>query len=463
MGESSRKGKMGKLILDDIIKATGGNVLSRAHGEFTGLSTDSRTIREGELFVALKGPTFDGHDFLSDALAKCAGGLVHRLLSADLGGKTLIQVADTLTALQDVARYLRDRRDVPVIGVTGTNGKTTTKELIASIFGQETKVLKTRGNLNNHIGLPLCISGMDGDEGVMVLEMGSNASGDIRELCDIAHPGFAVVTNVGPAHLEGFGSIETVRNTDLEILDYANTVCINADDRFLFEGIGEFRGKVITYGIINKADVTAVDITPEERGSCFRLCLPGGRGIDIHLSLPGRFNILNTLAAAAIADECGVGLESIRQGIETFGGVPMRLEIKEIDGVLVISDVYNANPASVEEAIKELVRLGKARKIAVLGDMLELGAYSGEAHREIVSLISQAEIDIFIAVGPEMTSASAEFRGVRYAVEDSSSAGAVLSGIWRKGDTVLIKGSRGMKMEKALDGILAAKEAKDAL
>jgi UDP-N-acetylmuramoyl-tripeptide--D-alanyl-D-alanine ligase len=454
---------MGKLILDEIVKATGGSLLSRARYEFAGLSTDSRTIREGELFVALKGPTFDGHEFLGDALAKGAGGVVHRLPSADFGGKTLIRVDDTLKALQDIARYLRGKCTVPVIAVTGTNGKTTTKELIASIFGQEMKVLKTRGNLNNHIGLPLCLAGMDGDEKVMVLEMGSNAEGDIRVLCDIARPDFAVVTNVGPAHLEGFGSIETVRKTDLEILDFAKTACVNADDRFLLEGTREFKGKIITYGIQNDTDVRAVDITAEERGSSFRLCLPDKKETGIHLPLPGRFNILNALAAAAIANERGIATDSIKRGLESFRGVPMRLEIREFNGVLIISDVYNANPASVEEAIKELLRLGKARTVAVLGDMLELGSYSGEAHRSIVRRMSQAGIDIFIAVGPEMTSAASEFTGDCYTAGDSFSAGAVLSEIWREGDTILIKGSRGMKMEKVLDAVPASMEGRNAL
>jgi UDP-N-acetylmuramoyl-tripeptide--D-alanyl-D-alanine ligase len=454
---------MGKLILDEIVKATGGSLLSSARREFAGLSTDSRTIREGELFVALKGPTFDGHEFLADALAKGAGGVVHRLPSTDFGGKTLIRVADTLKALQDIARYLRGKCDVPVIAVTGTNGKTTTKELIASIFGQVMKVLKTRGNLNNHIGLPLCLAGMDGDEEVMVLEMGSNAEGDIRTLCDIARPDFAVVTNVGIAHLEGFGSIEAVRKTDLEILDFAKTACVNADDRFLLEGVRGFKGKVITYGVQSSADVRAVDITPGERGSSFRLCLPSKKEIAVHLPLPGRFNILNALAAAAIADERGISPDSIKSGLESFRGVPMRLEIKRFNGVLIISDVYNANPASVEEAIKELRRLRRARTVAVLGDMLELGSYSGEAHRRIVRLLSQAGIDIFIAVGPEMIYASAEFTGDCYTAEDSFSAGAVLSEIWREGDTVLIKGSRGMKMEKVLDAMPAAAGGTNAL
>jgi UDP-N-acetylmuramoyl-tripeptide--D-alanyl-D-alanine ligase len=453
---------MGHLILDEIVTATGGSILSETHREFTGLSTDSRTIREGELFVALQGPTFDGHTFLSDALRKGAGAIVHLPAAGQFSGKTLVRVNDTLEALQDIARFRRAKCAAPVIGVTGTNGKTTTKELIASIFGQEKKVLKTRGNLNNHIGMPLCLAGMDGDEEVMVLEMGSNAEGDIKVLCDIAGPDFAVVTNVGPAHLEGFGSLEMVRKTDLEILDYVKTACVNADDRFLIEGLGGFGGKVITYGIENKADVGALDISAEARGSRFRLCLPGGKEIDITLSLPGRINVLNALAAASIADECGITPDVIKRGLESFRGVPMRLEIKEFDGVLVISDVYNANPASMEEAIKELARLGKKRTIAVLGDMLELGSYSEEAHRKIVRQLSETGIDIFVAVGREMVNASQEFTGTCYRVEESFSAGAVLAGLCGEGDTVLLKGSRGMKMEKALD-ICMAGEKKNAL
>ncbi len=453
---------MGQLILDEIVKATGGRVLCETHREFTGLSTDSRTIRDGELFVALQGPNFDGHTFLGNALRKGAGAIVHLPAEGPFGGKTVVRVDNTLKALQDIARYLRAKCAIPVIGVTGTNGKTTTKELIASIFGQVKKVLKTRENLNNHIGMPLCLSGMDGDEEVMVLEMGSNAEGDIKVLCDIAGPDFAVVTNVGPAHLEGFGSLEMVRKTDLEILDYVKTVCVNADDGFLMEGIRGFAGKVISYGMENRADVRASDIMAEAKGSRFRLCLPGGREIDISLSLPGRFNVLNALAAASVADECGISPEVIKQGLESFGGVPMRLEIKEFDGVLVISDTYNANPASMKEAIKELARLGKKRTIAVLGDMLELGAYSEEAHRKIVRQLSETGIDIFVAVGHEMVNASVEFNGTCYRVEDSFSAGSVLSGICDEGDTVLLKGSRGMKMEKALD-VCMARERKNAL
>ena len=441
---------MGRLKIEDIVQATGGKVLRGKAEKFSGLSIDSRNIREGELFVALKGDHFDGHDFINLALMTGAGALVQVPPVEPPADKTIIRVKDTLAALQDLARFLRSRMALPVIGVTGTNGKTTTKELISSIFGQRHKVLKTTGNLNNHIGLPLCIDRMDGDEDVMVLEMGSNRRGDIKQLCEIALPDSCVVTNVGPAHLEGFGSLEAVRDTDLEILAYARVASVNADDAFLLEGTKNYTGRLITYGMKKTADVFAKDIMLGTRGAGFKLCFSDKRKIAVDLQLSGMVNIYNALAAASIADALDVELEDIKHGLESFGGVPMRLEIKELLGSLVISDVYNANPASMEEALKELVRLKRKRTIAVLGDMLELGGYAEEAHRKLLRLASALKIDVLVAVGPEMNRVAGEFKGRCYQTEDSAGAKSVLLSICRDGDAVLIKGSRGMHMEKAL-------------
>ena len=449
-GVETIKEIMGTLMLDEILKATGGRILCGKQREFSGLSTDSRTIKNGELFIALKGDNFDGHDFVHNALKKGSGAIVHFPPVEPDKGKTVIHVKNTLHALHDIARYLRLKVNIPVIGVTGTNGKTTTKELIASIFAEKHKVLKTFGNLNNHIGLPYCLANMEGDENIMVLEMGSNAPGDIRLLCDIAYPDYAVVTNVGPAHLEGFGSLEMVRKTDLEILEYIKIASVNADDLFLLEGIKEFKGKTITYGIDNTADVYAKNIVSQERGSGFRLCFSDGRDIDINLSIAGRFNIYNALAAASTADEFDMSPEDIKRGLEGFKGVPMRLSIRDLSGALIISDVYNANPASMEEAVKELIRLKRLRTIAVLGDMLELGPYAEEAHKNLVRRLSELNIDLLIAVGSEMIKASSEFSGICYSADDSAVAKSILSGICREGDTVLVKGSRGMRMERAL-------------
>jgi UDP-N-acetylmuramoyl-tripeptide--D-alanyl-D-alanine ligase len=447
---SAPREMMGRLQLEEIVQATKGKVLCGKTKKFSGISIDSRNIREGELFVALKGERFDGHDFISSALANGSGALVQTAPGELPEDKTVILVRDTLAALQALARYLRSETGRPVIGVTGTNGKTTTKELIASIFGQQQKVLKTTGNFNNHIGLPLCIAGMDGDEDIMVLEMGSNRRGDIKELSEIALPDFCVVTNVGPAHLEGFGSLEAVRDTDLEILDYVKVASLNADDKFLLEGIKNYTGRLITYGIKNNADVYAKDIMLGTRGSGFKLCFSDKKKIPVNLQLSGTVNVYNALAAASIAHALEVGLDDIKNGLESFGGVPMRLEIKEIQGALVISDVYNANPASMEEALKELVRLKKKRMIAVLGDMLELGGYAGEAHKKLLSLVSDLKIDMLIAVGPEMSRAAKEFQGTCYQAENADAARSVLLSVFEKGDAILIKGSRGMRMEKVL-------------
>lgn len=444
---------MGSLKLKDLVQATGGKALCGKLEKFTGLSIDSRTIREGELFVALKGDHFDGHDFISAALMTGAGALVGSPPQKLPENKTVILVKNTLAALQDLARYLRLRMVLPVIGVTGTNGKTTTKELISSIFGQSRKALKTTGNLNNHIGLPLCICRMDGDEDVMALEMGSNQRGDIKQLCEIALPDFAVITNVGPAHLEGFGSLEAIRDTDLEILAYAKAASVNADDAFLLEGIKNYPGRLITYGIKNNADVYAKDIMLKTRGSSFKLCFADKREIAVNLRLSGIVNIYNALAAASVADALDTELNDIKNGLESFGGAPMRMEIKEMLGAIVINDVYNANPASMEGALKELIRLKRKRTIAVLGDMLELGGYREEAHKKLVRLASDLKIDVLVAVGPEMNRAAGEFEGVCYQAENSDSARSVLFSICYEGDVILIKGSRGMHMEKVLQEV----------
>ncbi len=440
------------VTVDEIVQATGGKVLCGKQQAFSGLSIDSRNIKTGELFIALRGERFDGHDFVRDALQNGGGALVSVPPAEPGRQKTIIHVNNTLKALHDLARFRRQKRNIPVVSITGTNGKTTTKELIASILSQKHRVLKTTGNFNNHIGLPLCVANMQGDEEFAVLEMGSNARGDIRELCKIVQPDLAVVTNVGQAHLEGFGSIEAVRDTDLEVLDHVQAVSVNSDDRFLMQGMTRFTGKTITYGIENAADFFATDIALAQQGSKFTLHTPKHGAIKINLKISGRFNVLNALAAASIACELGISTEEIMQGLEAFTGVPMRLEIRSFSGALVINDVYNANPASMEEALKELVRLRKGRTIAVLGDMLELGTYAEDAHGSLVKRMNELQIDLLIAVGPEMQKASAAFSGSCHQAASSDEARTLLLDMVNEGDTILIKGSRGLRMEKVLAG-----------
>jgi UDP-N-acetylmuramoyl-tripeptide--D-alanyl-D-alanine ligase len=417
------------------------------------VSIDSRSIQRGELFIALKGARFDGHAFLQEALQIGSGAIVKIPPSEKIKGKTIIYVEDTLVALQRIARYMRLKRSIPLVGVTGSNGKTTTKELIASILGSTYRVLKNTGNLNNQIGLPLALAGIDEKDDAAVLEMGASAPGDIQELCEIALPDYGVLTNVSPSHLEGFKDMETLRRTKLEILKYIRTAVVNADDSFLMEGIQAlgFKGKIVRYGINNDAEIYATDINLHEKGSHFLLHIGKKTYFDVHPKISGRFNIYNILAAVSVGYLFHIELEKIKNVIDSFDSIPMRFEVKDTGGIQIISDVYNANPDSMEEAIKELVRLRKKRAIAVLGDMLELGSYADEAHRRLVKWMSALPIDIFIAIGPLMSSASLEFSGKVYTFQNSFESRKTIKSICKRGDTLLIKGSRGMRMESVLE------------
>ena len=404
------------------------------------------------LFIPLTGNRFDGHAFLTDALEKGQGALVSRF-SEPREGKTLIRVDDTLKALQDIAHYIRLQRGIPVVAVTGSNGKTTTKELSYAILSSRYKATRNTGNFNNHIGLPLSLTRISEDDEVAVLEMGASGPGEIRQLCDIAAPTCGVVTNIGQAHLEGFGTLETTRRTKLEILEHVNTAIVNADDPFLMEGVQQsgFRGTIVRYGINNPADISADGIELREKGSSFMIHAGEGRSIRVAPKISGRFNIYNILAAVSVGTLFAVDIPDIKDAVDSFPGVPMRLEYREMDGITVISDAYNANPASMEEAVKELVRAKHGRSIAVLGDMLELGPYGEEAHRKIGRMMSVLPVDFFIAVGPLMAFAASEYRGTSFRANTSGEAGEILRDIWEKADTVLIKGSRGMQMEKVLE------------
>jgi UDP-N-acetylmuramoyl-tripeptide--D-alanyl-D-alanine ligase len=440
------------LKVEDIIAATGGEIISGNSAVFCGVSIDSRTIQDGELFIALRGRRFNGHDFLQEAFRKGNGAIVNHSPAEVIEGKTLISVKDTLKALQELARYMRLRRDIPVIGITGSNGKTTTKELVASVLLSTYKVLKNSGNLNNNIGLPLTLTMVRDDDEIAVLEMGASGPGEIKELCEIAMPNYGVLTNISPSHLEGFKDIETIRRTKLEILNDISVAIVNADDSFLMEGFQSsgFKGRMFRFGINNEAEVYATDIRFDEKGSVFILHM-GDKSIEVHPCIPGRFNIYNLLAAASVGALFHIDMENIKHALESFTGIPMRFEIKELKGLKIISDVYNANPASMEEAIKELIRLRKRRAIAVLGDMLELGSYEKEAHRRLVMWMSELPVDVFIAVGPLMSSVASEFKREVHKLHDSLEARKILKDICKEGDTVLIKGSRGMSMERVLE------------
>ncbi|RJQ19002.1 MAG: UDP-N-acetylmuramoyl-tripeptide--D-alanyl-D-alanine ligase [Nitrospiraceae bacterium] len=457
---------MTDLTVNEIIEATGGELLAGDPGPFTGVSIDSRAIAEGGLFFALRGERFDGHAFIEKALVKGAGAVVDSRPSVLPQGRVIILVKDTLKALQDLAHFLRTRRDIPVVAVTGSNGKTTTKEMVYSVLSKRYRTLKNEGNLNNHIGLPLSLTRLSAEDEAAVLEMGMNAPGEIRRLREIAAPTHGVITNIGSAHLGMLGSREAIRDAKLEILPGLSVAIINADDEMLVRGVEkaeDFKGEIISFSINNDSNVMAKDIQSTERGSSFILKFRDIGEIPVSLGVHGIFNVYNALAAAAAAFSLGLPVDVIKAGLEDFSAFSMRFQIVKTKGLTVINDSYNANPSSMEESLKELVRLRTGRAVVVLGDMGELEEFSEEAHKSLGRLISEMGANVFVATGEMMSLAAEEIKkagagkGLEvYAFRDADDVSGNIMDILKEGDTVLIKGSRSMKMDRVAGRILNA-------
>ncbi len=466
---------MAVLTTEEIIEATSGKLLSgdlKSPEHFRGVSIDSRTISDGEIFFTLRGQRFDGHDFLKEALLKGDGAVVDIEPQEVSEGKVIIYVEDTLRALQDLAHFLRLKQDIPVIAITGSNGKTTTKEMLYAILSKRFKVIKNEGNLNNHIGLPLSLTRIAPDDEVAVLELGMNASGEIRRLCEIAVPTHGVITNIGSAHIGNLGSLESIRSAKLEILKGLAAIVLNADDSFLMQGYesirtqGSFDARLITFSVNSNSDLRADDVVATDNGSSFKLKLRDGGSISITLNVHGLFNVYNALAASAVCLSLGMSLEEIKTALESYKAFPMRFEVVRQNSITLINDSYNANPSSMKEALKELVHMkGEGRAVAVLGDMLELGEFSGKAHSDIIKMAADMGINIFIAVGEMMSLAAQKSREeinqklgsnsgfTIYAFNNADEAGQNISGIIKQRDVVLIKGSRAMGMERIIERI----------
>ncbi|MBI4843325.1 MAG: UDP-N-acetylmuramoyl-tripeptide--D-alanyl-D-alanine ligase [Nitrospirae bacterium] len=451
---------MAGLTVEKVMKATGARLLSGEDGHFSGVSIDTRTISDDELFFALKGERFDGHDFLNEALVRGRGAVIDKAPAVLPKGRAILYAADTLRALQDLACYLRKEFDIPVIAVTGSNGKTTTKEMAYAILSQKYTVLKNEGNLNNHIGLPLTLTKLTENFEAAVLEMGMNAAGEIRRLCEIAIPTHGIVTNIGTAHIGRLGSREAVRSAKLEMLPGLSVAVLNADDEFLMSGLEGFSGKIVTFGIRNEADVMAKRLSVAETGSLFELSLRGEAAVEVNLPVHGLFNVYNALAAAAVSSSLGVSPSAIKNALEGYMPFPMRFEVTRRGGITIINDAYNANPSSIKEALKEMSLMApEGRRVAVLGDMLELGDFTEEAHRSIGRILLENGVHVFVAVGETMGLAADEFvkggaaGSSLFRFGTSEEAGRHIMEILKEGDTALFKGSRSMKMENAIKGV----------
>lgn len=461
--------------LDDVLAATGGTccyhqahrpALENGSWAFTGISTDSRRLAPGDLFVALGGEHYDGHRFIDAALKQSAAGV---LLSKSTDNTTpafpqpCIRVSDTLHALGDLAAWQRTRAAARVLALTGSNGKTTTRRMISLVLAQQHYVLATRGNFNNLIGLPLTLLEINYLHEWAVLELGMNRPGEIARLTDICQPEIGIITSIAAAHLEGLTTLEGIMAAKGELLQQmpvTGTAVLNADDACCRQLGAGFKGRVLYFGLSEAADVRARNLRLSGPGMCFELLLPGDQA-EIYLNTPGRFMVSNALAAAAAGYLAGLRASQIKTGLESFMPVAGRMQILTTPlGVRLINDTYNANPASMLAAIETLQQVrGNERAVLVLGDMLELGLESARWHQEVGRQAAASHVTRLLVTG----------RFADDVIAGATRAGLPLSRILtgshlelledlrrflRAGDWVLVKGSRGMRMERVVDGLL---------
>jgi UDP-N-acetylmuramoyl-tripeptide--D-alanyl-D-alanine ligase len=459
----------------ELIEATKGRLAGgNERRAFDSISTDTRKIKAGQLFVALSGDKHDGHGYLGQAVAAGAKGLVvaydqlSKLPTIDLGdeGVTVISVEDTLKAYGDIARFHRSRLPVPTVCVTGSNGKTATKELIAAILGAKGKVLKTPKNHNNRIGVPQTLLALDTTHEYAVIECGTSEPGEIAQLARICGPDVGVLTNISPAHTSGLANVEGIakeKGALYEALPESGAAIVNLDVEWCVAQSIRSKGRRITFGEAEAADVRVKEYrltgaSPTISGTV----VIEGQEIDIETSLIGNFQIRNAAAAIAVGMAMGVPPREAARALLTVQPELHRMEYLETRGIHILDDTYNANPASTLQALETLDRCrnvtrGKGRTVAILGDMLDLGVHSVESHRLIGRRAADLKLDVLIGVGEGMRDAldAAKEKGLRGAarIKDAESAAAQVGRQLRQGDWVLVKGSRAMEMDRVVEAL----------
>lgn len=475
--------------VEEVLEVTSARLVSgeiprASRGGIRRLCTDSRDIRRGDLFIALKGERFDGHQFVAAALRRGAvGALVQepveigpavarpagRVRERDSSAAPLLlRVPDALAAFQQLASYHRSRFHIPLVAVTGSNGKTTTKEMVALVLAERGTVLKTKGNLNNRIGVPQTLLRLTGRHEAAVIEMGVDRKGQTTRLCEIARPTIGLITNIGPDHLEFFGTLETSAQAKGELLDLLppdGTAVLNADDVFFDYLASRVRCRLLSFGLAPTAQVRATDVTPGQDGITFHLLLPERTsGTRVFLPTHGMHNLSNALAAAAVGQALDLTGTAIARGLARFKPAMMRSQVTVCKGIRIINDCYNANPASMKAAISLLTDLAAGgRTIAVLGDMLELGPETQALHREVGAYLAGLGVSYLIACGSLGRSLAEGARKAGLAsnhimeAPDALAAAEILKKVVQPGDVVLVKASRGMKMEQVIEKMMKAK------
>lgn len=455
-----------KLSEQDLFKVTHVQAVDfggRKSLSVTGVAIDSRSVRPGDLFVALKGERVDGHDFITKAIEAGAAAVIlgrtwtsrNEALMLSLPVPRLV-VEDTVKALGELARMYRRRFDVPVIAIAGSNGKTTTKDMIRAVLGTRFAVLATEGNLNNHLGVPLTLLRLEKKHKVAVVEIGTNHPGEISYLCDILLPTHGLVTNIGAEHLEFFRTLSGVAKAEGELLDWLKTyrsksskVFINADDRFLAKRIRSTRNAV-TFGFrATKANVRGMNLVLSDRAQPRFQVKFGARSFPVELSAPGVHSSINALAAAAVGLAFRVSPANIRRALHAFKPAGKRMEVIEMSGVTVLNDTYNSNPDSVRAALQTVGAMKTSgKRIAVLADMLELGPESDALHRQVAREAAKNGVEYLLTYG-SLSKETHETSNARFKAhyDQKNMLSEYLAELLSPGDVVLVKGSRGMKME----------------
>ncbi len=455
----------------ELLEATGGRLVSGGkEAAWREISTDSRSTQAGEFFLALTGERYDGHEFIRKALDCGAKGLV--INEAYISGKTydftddlsVIAVPDTLKALGDIATFRRRQSQASVVAITGTNGKTTTKEMTAGVVGQSFSVLKTEGNFNNLIGVPLTLFRLRQDHEWAILELAMNHPGEIRRLTQICEPQLGIITNIAPGHLEGVKDINGVMEAKgelLEVLGEDGTAILNIDDPRICHLAEQFHGRVISFGINGSAEVWANPLSQTTTTCSFDLNWHD-KSARIQLKIPGNGAIYNALAAAAIGYRLGLEIGEVKVALEAINSLAGRMEVIALSkGIHVINDTYNANPGSMVQAIETLRSLkGNGRGILIIGDMLELGQHGKRAHEELGVLIARSDISNLYATGKfaQTVAQAAQEAGMDIGKLFVGNQKEILKTVTKHlgpGDWLLVKGSRLTAMEKVVEGLKA--------
>lgn len=449
-----------ELNLQEIVKATKGALLKEADvKEIKAVSTDTRKIEEGTMFIALKGENFNGNNYVLDAFNKGAKIAIVDEVKCDLNelkeDVVLIKVQNTGRALMDLAKFYREKLGLKVVGITGSAGKTSTKDLVAAVLSDKYKVFKTKGNFNNEIGLPLMILELDSTYDVAILEMGMRGLGQIKELAEIASPDLGIITNIGISHIEILKTRENILKAKMEIatfFDKNNTLVVCGNDDFL-GALPEAQYKIVKTGVGENFEIGAKNIALEELSSKFTV-YDGEKEEEFSLDMPGEHNISNLMLGIAIAKELGVSFEEMKRGLKNIEATSMRLELIKKDGFSILNDCYNSSPVAVKSAIDVMKNIEGKRRIAVLGTMRELGHKSEEAHREIGKYAKENGIEKVLCFGDFSENIKEGYGEGCTVYENKEELIKDLLNIICEGDIILVKASRSLKFEEITKALL---------